>query len=137
VNSQRDDKPEPGGTVHPFPEPAERLTRLTPRQERVLEVIRDSISRRGYPPSMREIGEAAGLASPSSVSHQLGALEVKGYIRRDPNRPRALEVLSPGAAGEPTDHDETGFGDDRPQPSYLPVVRPLAPGGPLHRPQAV
>ncbi|MCU1537796.1 MAG: lexA [Humibacillus sp.] len=68
---------------------------LTVRQRRVLEVIRNSFDRRGYPPSMREIGDAVGLASPSSVSHQLGALVAKGYLRRDPNRPRALEIVSP------------------------------------------
>ncbi len=68
---------------------------LTVRQRRVLEVIRNSVDRRGYPPSMREIGDAVGLASPSSVSHQLNALVTKGYLRRDPNRPRALEIVSP------------------------------------------
>ena len=57
---------------------------LTDRQRRVLEVIRNSVDRRGYPPSMREIGEAVGLTSPSSVAHQLSALERKGYLRRDP-----------------------------------------------------
>ena len=62
-------------------------------QRRVLEVIRNAIRDRGYPPSMREIGEKAGLASPSSVAHQLRVLETHGYIRRDPNRPRALEIL--------------------------------------------
>src|SRR6476659_975081 len=70
---------------------------LTARQRRVLETIRDSVERRGYPPSMREIGEAAGLASPSSVSHQLAELERQGYLRRDPHRPRAIEVMSPDA----------------------------------------
>src|SRR5215218_2934590 len=71
---------------------------LTVRQRRVLEVIRNSVDRRGYPPSMREIGDAVGLASPSSVSHQLNALVSKGYLRRDPNRPRAIEVVSPDTA---------------------------------------
>ena len=70
---------------------------LTVRQRRVLEVIRNSVDRRGYPPSLREIGEAVGLTSPSSVAHQLAALERKGYLRKDPNRPRALEVVSPDA----------------------------------------
>ncbi|GAA5032684.1 transcriptional repressor LexA [Terrabacter aeriphilus] len=73
---------------------------LTVRQRKVLEVIRNSVDRRGYPPSMREIGDAVGLASPSSVSHQLNALVAKGYLRRDPNRPRALEVVSPDATAE-------------------------------------
>ncbi len=62
---------------------------LTDRQRRVIEVIRDSVQRRGYPPSMREIGQAVGLSSTSSVAHQLMALERKGFLRRDPHRPRA------------------------------------------------
>lgn len=61
---------------------------LTERQRRVIEVIRDSVQRRGYPPSMREIGQAVGLSSTSSVAHQLMALERKGFLRRDPHRPR-------------------------------------------------
>ncbi|MFD0545953.1 transcriptional repressor LexA [Streptomyces mexicanus] len=65
---------------------------LTERQRRVIEVIRDSVQRRGYPPSMREIGQAVGLSSTSSVAHQLMALERKGFLRRDPHRPRAYEV---------------------------------------------
>ena len=69
---------------------------LTPRQRKILEVIRDSVQQRGYPPSMREIGEAVQLTSTSSVSHQLTALQRKGYLRRDPHRPRALEVRLPG-----------------------------------------
>jgi len=68
---------------------------LTPRQRLVLETIRASVEQRGYPPSMREIGEAVGLTSPSSVKHQLQVLEKKGYLRRDPNRPRAIEVVHP------------------------------------------
>ena len=69
--------------------------RLTDRQCRIIEVIQDSIDRRGYPPSMREIGEAVGLNSTSSVRHQLVVLEAKGFIRRDPNRPRAYIVRGP------------------------------------------
>src|SRR5918998_4808197 len=79
--------------------------RLTPRQRRVLETIRDSVDRRGYPPTMREIGEAVGLASPSSVKHQLTTLERKGYLRRDPNRPRAIEVVLPGAPADTAEED--------------------------------
>ena len=56
--------------------------KLTPRQHKVLTVIRRSVDERGYPPSLREIGEAVGLTSPSSVAHQLAALERKGYLRR-------------------------------------------------------
>jgi repressor LexA len=65
---------------------------LTSRQQRILEVIREAVETRGYPPSMREIGEAVGLKSPSSVHSQLATLERGGYLRRDPSRPRAIEV---------------------------------------------
>ena len=62
------------------------------RQHKILQVIRDSVERRGYPPSVREIGQAAGLKSPSSVAHQLKVLEKRGLLRRDPNRPRAVDI---------------------------------------------
>ncbi|MEO1996932.1 MAG: winged helix DNA-binding protein, partial [Planctomycetaceae bacterium] len=65
---------------------------LTERQRTILDVIRASVSTRGYPPSIREIGDAVGLTSTSSVAHQLRTLERKGYIRRDANRPRAVDV---------------------------------------------
>lgn len=68
---------------------------LTIRQKKVLETIQRSVSSNGYPPSMREIGDAVGLASLSSVTHQLSQLEKLGYIRRDPRRPRAMEILLP------------------------------------------
>src|SRR5918994_2961567 len=96
---------------------------LTPRQRRILEVIKAAVESRGYPPSIREMGEAVGLASSSSVAHQPKALGQKGFLRRDPNRPRALEVLLPGhaapATGSAAEHtsasiseaDETGIGD--------------------------
>src|SRR5258708_22428586 len=64
---------------------------LTWRQRKVLQVIRESVQRRGYPPSMREIGEAVGLTSTSSVSYQLSTLQNKGYLRRDPGPPRPVE----------------------------------------------
>ncbi|MDR2895151.1 MAG: transcriptional repressor LexA [Propionibacteriaceae bacterium] len=70
---------------------------LTARQRGILEVIVDSNQERGYPPTVREICAAVGLNSPSSVAHQLRSLEAAGWIRRDPNRPRAMEVLLPGA----------------------------------------
>jgi repressor LexA len=120
---------------------------LTVRQRRVLEVIRNSVDRRGYPPSMREIGDAVGLASPSSVSHQLNALVAKGYLRRDPNRPRALEVVSPDAKAEEVGYragdatplrprgdqydTETDSGDARPEASYVPVLGQIADGVPI------
>ena len=129
---------------------------LTVRQRKVLEVIRDAVTRHGYPPSMREIGEAVGLTSPSSVAHQLTTLERKGFLRRDPNRPRAIFVTAPddrpaeppvergtsrrgssGAAVEVAGHDETGLGDERPAPSYVPLVGRIAAGGPILAEQAV
>ncbi len=106
---------------------------LTMRQRRVLEVIRNAIRDRGYPPSMREIGEKAGLASPSSVAHQLRVLETHGYIRRDPNRPRALEILDP----EMETADVTDSGEERPEPSFVPVVGQIAAGGPILAEEAV
>ena len=76
-----------------------RRTSLSEKQLAILEFIQRELASRGYPPSMREIGDAVGLSSLSSVSHQLGQLELAGYLRRDPNRPRAMEVLIdlPGA----------------------------------------
>jgi repressor LexA len=68
---------------------------LTPRQLKILQAIRDSVQKRGYPPSMQEIGKAVGLASPSSVSYQFSALQRKGYLHRDPGRPRTVEVRLP------------------------------------------
>ncbi|PJJ61329.1 transcriptional repressor LexA [Compostimonas suwonensis] len=70
-----------------------RRKNLSGKQLAILEAIQRSISVQGYPPSMREIGDAVGLSSLSSVTHQLNQLELSGYLRRDPNRPRALEVL--------------------------------------------
>ena len=110
---------------------------LTHRQRKILEVIRNAVDRHGYPPSMREIGEAVGLTSPSSVAHQLSALERKDDLRRDPNRPRAIEVVSPDREGagyrrhEPEDVDVTGSGDARPEASYVPVLGQIAAGVPI------
>lgn len=72
---------------------------LTQRQQAILEVIRRSVEERGYPPTMREIAQAAGLASPSSVKYQLGELEAKGFIRRDPSRGRAVEIKEIAESG--------------------------------------
>jgi repressor LexA len=115
-----------GATVTELPDGPADSSGLTPRQQRVLTVIRESLARRGYPPSMREIGELVGLTSSSSVAHQLRTLEEKGYIRRDPNRPRALSVAAPEDAV-----DETGMGDAQPTPAYVPVVGRIAAGGPI------
>jgi repressor LexA len=123
-------KPSDAGTsgVAELPDGPPDSTGLTPRQQRVLRVIRDSIDRRGYPPSMREIGEKVGLTSSSSVAHQLRVLEEKGYLKRDPNRPRALSVFNPD---ETSAVDETGAGDAMPAPTYVPMVGRIAAGGPI------
>jgi len=124
--------------LHELPDGPPDVTGLTPRQRRVLAVIRDSVEGRGYPPSMREIGQSVGLTSSSSVAHQLRVLEGKGYLRRDPNRPRAVEVLLPDtearrAVGPASGgaYDETGSGDARPEAIYVPVLGRIAAGGPI------
>jgi repressor LexA len=67
-------------------------TTLTARQREVLEIIEQHMREHGYPPSVREIGEAVGLTSPSTVHAHLAALQRRGYLRRDPTKPRAIEV---------------------------------------------
>ena len=132
--------PAPSGEVHAFPDGPPDADGLTARQRKVLEVIRDSVERRGYPPSMREIGESVGLTSTSSVSHQLTTLERKGYLRRDPNRPRAVEVRLPeGVAPGPNPEleDEETMRAARPAAAYVPVVGRIAAGGPILAEQAV
>src|SRR5688572_33029656 len=81
-----------GATVRELPDGPADASGLTPRQQRVLTVIRESLVARGYPPSMREIGAKVGLTSSSSVAPQLRTLEEKGYFRSDPNRLRTLPV---------------------------------------------
>lgn len=129
----------PPATVSELPDGPADATGLTPRQQRVLAHIKDSIEQRGYPPSMREIGDAVGLTSSSSVAHQLKVLEQKGYLKRDPNRPRALEVFLPEvmaarraiSAADESSLDPTGVGDALPAASYVPVVGRIAAGGPI------
>jgi repressor LexA len=129
--------------VHQLPDGPAGGDGLTARQRLVLDTIREAVERRGYPPSMREIGEAVGLTSPSSVSHQLETLQRKGFLRRDPNRPRAIELTVPGESRGVTSPaplelgDETAVGDAHPRPSYVPVVGRIAAGGPILAEQAV
>jgi repressor LexA len=117
-------------TVREIPDGPADASGLTSRQRLVLEVIRESVERRGYPPSMREIGEAVGLTSTSSVAHQLSTLQRKGYLRRDANRPRAVEVTLPG-------DDPTGEGDAGATPASVPFVGRIAAGGPILAEQVV
>lgn len=141
------------------PEPGSRSGRpaargLTVRQRTILEAIQRSVAEHGYPPSMREIGDVVGLASLSSVTHQLAQLERLGYLRRDPKRPRAMEVLTPLRLREEP-------GDDAPAPArshrpartvgddsvsglsssadvtMVPLVGHIAAGGPITAEQAV
>jgi repressor LexA len=134
------DKTGAAGSVRTFPERGEAGDGLTQRQRRVLEVIHDSIERHGYPPSVREIGEAVGLSSASSVAHQLSVLQKKGWLRRDPNRPRALDVRLPGESTPAITATAGVPGVDEPaMPAarYVPVVGRIAAGGPVLAEQAV
>ncbi|HUB41171.1 MAG TPA: transcriptional repressor LexA [Streptosporangiaceae bacterium] len=121
------DKPDPGHV-------------LTWRQRKVLQVIRESVQRRGYPPSMREIGEAVGLTSTSSVSYQLSTLQRKGYLRRDAGRPRTVEVRLPG---HPAVRPEPEVDEDAPmditsqEAAYVPLVGRIAAGGPILAEEAI
>jgi repressor LexA len=111
-----------------------RRKALSEKQQAVLEVIQSSVARRGYPPSMREIGDAVGLASLSSVTHQLKQLELAGYIRRDPKRPRALEVVvevPTGAAGDGAVPKPLG------DAAMVPMVGRIAAGVPITAEQQV
>ena len=94
---------------------------LSDRQQQILATIERSVRQRGYPPSVREIGEAVGLRSPSSVKSQMDKLEEWGYLRRDPARPRALEVIA--SSGEDP--------EDVPRSVQVPLVGEIAAGGPI------
>ncbi|SON62341.1 LexA repressor [Mycobacterium simulans] len=110
---------------------------LTERQRTILNVIRASVTGRGYPPSIREIGDAVGLTSTSSVAHQLRTLERKGYLRRDPNRPRAVDVRGVDDAAAPTPVTEVAGSDALPEPTFVPVLGRIAAGGPILAEEAV
>lgn len=120
------------GAVSAFPD--QLAADLTVRQRRILEFIRSAVERNGYPPSVREIGEAVGLVSPSSVAYQLKELERKGYLRRDPNRPRAVDVRPPSDLSV---EDEASARAAHPAPAYVPVLGRIAAGGPILAEQAV
>ncbi|MCU1412124.1 MAG: repressor LexA [Rhodoglobus sp.] len=111
-----------------------RRTSLSDKQLAILDVIQRSVSARGYPPSMREIGDAVGLSSLSSVTHQLGQLELSGYLRRDPNRPRAMEVLIdlPGST-EDAPENAPSVGDA----VMVPLVGRIAAGIPITADQQI
>jgi repressor LexA len=109
---------------------------LTGRQRRILDAIEESMQRCGYPPTLREIGEAAGLASTSSVSHQLATLEKKGYLSRGgAGRPRTA-VIRPLTEPDPEPDipepaDQPGSHIDGARVARVPVVGRIAAGGPI------
>jgi repressor LexA len=100
---------------------------LTAVQSRILDVIRESMQERNYAPSMREIGEAVGLSSTASVSHQLNKLELMGYLSRDPRRPRTIELFGEEAPTEITRQDT----------ALVPLVGRIAAGIPITADQNV
>lgn len=116
---------------------------LTDRQHKVLEAIRAHVKQYGFAPSFREIGDAAGLKSPSSVKHQLESLENKGYIRMNANKGRALELVDDGSQAT------TSAVDVMPQPPVVaqeesiiesrnvPLVGRIAAGAPITADQQV
>jgi repressor LexA len=116
---------------------APRDTTLTERQRTILDMIRSSVTTRGYPPSIREIGDAVGLTSTSSVAHQLRTLERKGFLRRDANRPRAVDVRSPEDVARAEVTTDVAGSDALPEPTYVPVLGRIAAGGPILAEEAV
>lgn len=104
------------------------MSDLTPRQRAVLEFIADSMESHGYPPSVREIGEAVGLSSSSSVHAQLASLQKKGFIRRDPTKPRAIEIRFDRGSGSATERRPARF---------VPLVGEIAAGQPVLASEAI
>ncbi|WP_405102021.1 transcriptional repressor LexA [Oceanobacillus sp. FSL H7-0719] len=97
------------------------MTKLSKRQQMILDFIKDEVNAKGYPPSVREIAVAVGLASSSTVHGHLERLEAKGFIRRDPTKPRAIEILDPtGEASIPKDTAR-----------YAPVIGKVTAGLPI------
>lgn len=105
---------------------------LTERQRKILNVIQDAVKDRGFPPTVREIADLVGLASPASVAHQLSALERKGFIKRDPNSPRAIDLTLPNKSGVAIDGLVGGIdGEQTPEAAFVPLVGRIAAGGPI------
>ena len=93
--------------------------KITPKQQQILDYIKEEILSKGYPPTVREICEKVGLKSTSSVHSHLSTLENNGYIRRDPTKPRAIEIMD----------DE--FGLVRREMTNIPIIGRVAAGAPL------
>lgn len=106
---------------------------LSARQVAILDFIKTSTESQGYAPSMREIGDASGLASPASVKYQLDILEEKGFIRRDDNRGRAMEVVLPDSLS----HSMVGASAPTDKTRFIPLVGRIAAGGPITAEQDV
>jgi len=105
---------------------------LTDRQRKILNVIQDAVKDRGFPPTVREIADLVGLASPASVAHQLSALERKGFIKRDPNSPRAIDLTLPNKSGVAIDGLVGGLESEQtPEAAFVPLVGRIAAGGPI------
>jgi repressor LexA len=100
---------------------------LSERQLQVLSYIKEMVAARGYPPSVREIGEAVGLSSPSTVHSHLSSLVKAGFLRRDPTKPRAIEVLEPGKRSKLRPSARKSRGDIR----DVPLVGRIAAGSPI------
>lgn len=98
------------------------LAKLSPRQQAILNFIKQEVREKGYPPSVREIGEAVGLASSSTVHGHLSRLEKKGLIRRDPTKPRAIEIL---------DEDKAKLPDLAANTVMVPLVGKVTAGEPI------
>ena len=133
-NSTNTPSDTPSDNVVPLPDTPEGNDGLTARQRKILDFISSATADRGYPPSMREIGEAVGLTSSGSVAYQLKILGEKGFINRDATRARALEIVSPATAGLP---EHLAEGDLMPTAAYVPLVGQIAAGGPILAEQSV
>ena len=109
------------------------MSTLSDRQRRILQVIQDAVVLRGYPPSIREIGDATGLQSTSSVAYQLKELEKKGFLRRDPNKPRAVDLrhLQETTSPKPKKKAQEAAPEDASTARYVPVVGQIAAGAPI------
>ena len=121
---------------HDRPDPAT----LSPRQRRIMDSIRASLEAKGYPPTMREIATAVGLASPSSVKYQLELLERKGFLRRDALSTRAIEIVADDSRkvrGDASVFTTQDGEQDTAHAAYVPLVGRIAAGGPILADQAV
>jgi len=106
---------------------------LTARQQEIWNFLVAYVDRHGYPPTVREIGEQVGLASPSTVHAHLANLERAGLLRRDPTKPRALELIG----RERRDAEIADAGGDQHDVARLPLIGEIAAGGPLLAEQAI